>query len=407
MAPKVTSSSDRSTRKPKTPKPITQGQNPQRANRQKVSKANVTDTNTRGSNAGSAKVTTGRGASAPKPADPWNGAPAKNSRTSAPKDNTTFRTGNTPITLPNSQRAGAVLPKIGAQVERSTTQGPTLRGSKPPAKPTGKFKAPDIPKPPAKPPAKPSAKPSLRGALRGAVGRGNALILGLSAANAVQDSLMTPEQRKRKAEAELRPITMADMPGQGGGSRGVRTGTASGRTGRGGTTADVRAAAPAKPRVSNIPPAEGTGRGGPSDIKRTQPKPPTRSNGGNPPAPGSTRRQPSSGGGSSTSSRPSRPQTSTGTAGKGQQWADFNPNRGTSKSNNPLLDREGGFLRQRMKDREATQQAGDAQKVGNKFDTKSDLITPTTKVDGSNLDTKKIDQKKVDEYKRRKNGYYD
>lgn len=60
-----------------------------------------------------------------------------------------------------------------------------------------------------------------------------------------------------------------------------------------------------------------------------------------------------------------------------------------------------------MKDREATQQAGDAQKLGNKFDTKSDLITPTTKVDGSNLDTKKIDQKKVDEYKRRKNRYYD
>ena len=42
-----------------------------------------------------------------------------------------------------------------------------------------------------------------------------------------------------------------------------------------------------------------------------------------------------------------------------------------------------------------------------KFDTKSDVYTPNTKVDGSGLDTKKIDQKKVDEYKRRKSRYYD
>lgn len=140
-----------------------------------------------------------------------------------------------------------------------------------------------------------------------------------------------------------------------------------------------------------------------------KPKPPTRSSGGNPPAPGSTRRQPSSGGGSSTPSRPSRPsspQTSTGTAGKGRSWDEFNPNRGTSQTNNPLIKND-SWMTGRMKDREAAQQSSDAQKIGNKFDTKSDLITPTTKVDGSNLDTKKIDQKKVDEYKRRKNRYYD
>jgi hypothetical protein len=132
-----------------------------------------------------------------------------------------------------------------------------------------------------------------------------------------------------------------------------------------------------------------------------KPKPPTRSSGGNPPAPGSSRRASSGGGGSSAPKRPSSPQTSTGTAGKGQSWADFNPNRGTSKSNNPLLDSNSGGLnlRERMKARE------DA--ANKKFDTKSDVYTPSTKVDGSGLDAKKIDQKKVNEYDRRKRKYND
>jgi hypothetical protein len=155
-----TSSSNRSKRK--GTKPITQGQNPQRGNRQKVSNAQVTNSGTRGSNAGSAKVTTGRGASAPKPADPWKAPTTKNSRTSAPKSNTTFRTQNTPLTLPNSRAQGKNLPRAGAQQLRSTTQGPRPSG-KPPVKPSGNFKAPSIPKPTAATP-KPSAKPSVRGA---------------------------------------------------------------------------------------------------------------------------------------------------------------------------------------------------------------------------------------------------
>jgi hypothetical protein len=99
------------------------------------------------------------------------------------------------------------------------------------------------------------------------------------------------------------------------------------------------------------------------------------------------------------------PKTASGTAGKGQQWADFNPNRGTSKTNNPLIKKD-DWMMQRMKDREATQQSEAAQKVGNKFDSSSDLYTPSTKVDGSNLDANKIDQKKVNEYDRRKRRYY-
>jgi hypothetical protein len=40
------------------------------------------------------------------------------------------------------------------------------------------------------------------------------------------------------------------------------------------------------------------------------------------------------------------------------------------------------------------------------FDTKSDVYTPSTKVDGSKLNALKIDQKKVSEYNRRKGRYY-
>lgn len=43
----------------------------------------------------------------------------------------------------------------------------------------------------------------------------------------------------------------------------------------------------------------------------------------------------------------------------------------------------------------------------NQFDTKSDVYTPSTKVDGSQYADKKPDMKKVDEYNRRRRRYYD
>jgi hypothetical protein len=50
----------------------------------------------------------------------------------------------------------------------------------------------------------------------------------------------------------------------------------------------------------------------------------------------------------------STPKAPAAPAKPGQKFEDFNPNRGTSKSNNPLLDRESGGikLRDRMKERE-------------------------------------------------------
>lgn len=305
----------------------------------------------------------------PKSPDPWKGQSPKTSRTAAPKGNTTFRPQNTPLTLPNSARAGVNLPKVGAQVERSATQGPGLRGSvksKPPAKAQAPAAKPQAPA------AKPTSSPNtlLRGvkgagsALRGAAGLAGASLTAAAIPLVIKE--MVDRQNRYNKEAAARP-------------RGVRTGTASGRTGRGGTTADRQSSAPTRGASSVA--TDGRYIPGSQQQPISRPSAPTRSSGGNPPAPGSSR-QASSGGSSRPAPRPSSPQTSTGTAGKGQSWADFNPGRGTSKTNNPLIKND-QWMMQRMKDREANQQASDSQKVGNRFDTSQNVYSPSTKVDGS------------------------
>jgi hypothetical protein len=159
--------------------------------------------------------------------------------------------------------------------------------------------------------------------------------------------------------------------------------------------AKPRPVKPNKPGVSNIPPSEGTGRGGPSDVRKnrtqtTTPKPstqaPTRSGGGGsaPPAPrssGAPVRRPSS-----------APAVSKQTGDKAKDME-------TWRKANPTLAKA-------LDERQAKKQSGSALKISNQFDTKSDVYSPSTKVDGSKLDTSKIDQKKVSEYKRRKDRYY-
>ena len=91
----------------------------------------------------------------------------------------------------------------------------------------------------------------------------------------------------------------------------------------------------------------------------------------------------------------------------GQKWSDFNPGRGTSKSNNPLLDRDSGGmkLRDRMKQREVSAQGEKAKNLSSNFGQDSGYETKT-KVDGSMYADKKPDMKKVNEYDRRKKRYY-
>lgn len=109
----------------------------------------------------------------------------------------------------------------------------------------------------------------------------------------------------------------------------------------------------------------------------------------------------------SGSQRSAAPQA-TKPAMPGRKFEEFNPGRGTSKSNNPLLDRDSGGmkLRDRMKQRETSQQSEAASKLSNKFGQDSGY-QPQTKVDGSKYADKKPDMKKVNEYDRRKRRYYD
>jgi hypothetical protein len=92
----------------------------------------------------------------------------------------------------------------------------------------------------------------------------------------------------------------------------------------------------------------------------------------------------------SSSSSASTTSTSGTPAKPGQKWSDFNPGRGTSKTNNPLMK----DMIKRMKDREDKEQASKAQQLTDKFRQNSGY-TSAEKVDGS---------KYADELKKKK-GY--
>ncbi len=152
--------------------------------------------------------------------------------------------------------------------------------------------------------------------------------------------------------------------------------------------------------VGNIPPGEGP-RNNPNFGKPAS-KPPTRPSASRP-SQSTPSRSTASGSGSQRSTAPQ----ATKPAMPGRKWEDFNPGRGTSKSNNPLLDRDSGGmkLRDRMKQREASAQAEKAKNLSSNFGQDSGYETKT-KVDGSMYADKKPDMKKVNEYDRRKKRYY-
>jgi hypothetical protein len=123
-------------------------------------------------------------------------------------------------------------------------------------------------------------------------------------------------------------------------------------------------------------------------------------------------RQSSSGGGSSTPSRggstpsrsgsssPARSSTPAAPAKPGQKFADFNPGRGTSKTNNPLMK----DMIARMKDREDKAQASAASKLTNNFG-KDSGYQPKDKVGGSSVDFKKKLSSTTSEYDKKKRRY--
>ena len=131
------------------------------------------------------------------------------------------------------------------------------------------------------------------------------------------------------------------------------------------------------------------------------------------PLPPSVRRSSNGGSGSSTPSRGGTTQrkgssspsaaSSSSTSGSpakpGQKWNDFNPNRGTSKTNNPLMKDLVG----RIKDREDRDQASKASKLTSKFNTES--YFSGEKVDGSKVDTKAKINSTTSEYDKKKRRY--
>ena len=307
-----------------------------------------------------------------KPPKPAAKPPAKpNSKSSAPASNT--RAGGA-TTMPNSARAGVSLPRTGAQVERAATQGPTLKGSKPPAKP------PTTAKPPTA--AAPSPKPStpnfsMAGARR---------LLGgvLSAAGSTE--MLLGGSRMLGDQLERSGITKAP---------------------KGSKTLAEREKAPAKPKPTDRSSLRYEKlfdtKGGRGNYGLDKPTPVA-------PLPASVR-QSSSGGGSGTPSRggstpsrsgsssPARSSTPAAPAKPGQKFADFNPGRGTSKTNNPLMK----DMIARMKDREDKAQSSAASKLTNKFNTNDNFSSE--KVDGSKVDTKAKMSSTTSEYDKKKRRY--
>jgi hypothetical protein len=101
----------------------------------------------------------------------------------------------------------------------------------------------------------------------------------------------------------------------------------------------------------------------------------------------------------SSVTRSSAPKAPAAPAKAGQKFEDFNPNRGTSKTNNPLMKDFVG----RMKDREDKAQASAASKVTSKFNTESNFSAE--KVDGSKVDTKAKMKSTTSEYDKKKRRY--
>lgn len=291
-----TSSSNRSKRK--GTKPITQGQNPQRGNRQKVSNAQVTNSSTRGSNTGSAKVTTGRGASkpAPKALPPGTKGGALATQGRAPlkgqpqlppgrKGGSVEKAGPTvdvkanAAKLPSTRTGGALV---------RTNSGPLARVSNAASSATKNLSKAG------------RALTGLKGGLAG-----TALAMGGSAAidavtNAYKGAIRA-ERGQRAAES-----------GQSGryvpGSQQVRPPAPK-------PAAKPTAARPNASRLSQSTPSRSTASGGGGLQRSAAPQ----------------------------ASKPAMP---------GRKWEDFNPNRGTSRTNNPLID---DTMKARMRQREEQQ----------------------------------------------------
>lgn len=220
------------------------------------------------------------------------------------------------------------------------------------------------------------------------VGRGGAAATALGALNMIDDARLTPAQRAKKYEVV--------NPDRG---QNMLTKLQSGRLGTGDAPKPKQGNAQSRfagARDANLNRIN-------SDPRFAAPKPSPSRPSASRPSQSTPSRSTASGSGSQRSTAPQAAKP----AMPGRKWEDFNPGRGTSKSNNPLLDRDSGGmkLRDRMKQREASAQGEKAKNLSSNFGQDSGY-QPQTKVDGSKYADKKPDMKKVNEYDRRKKRYY-
>jgi len=235
---------------------------------------------------------------------------------------------------------------------------------------------------------------ALRGGLIGAVGLAGADYLGRKAGEAIGTGLRNaanaPKTDKRSNRQGGRSTRTADKP-----TRPAQL-----------SSTGIRVSDKANKRDAVTVP---TGSQEYNDYRRKQieAEKARLKNVGNPPAravspaASSSSSSRSGGGGSSARSTPAaRP--SQAPAKPGRKFEDFNPNRGTSKTNNPLMK---DFVA-RMKDREDKAQASAASKLTIKSNVESGY-EPKEKVDGSKVNAKGKIRSTVNEYdpkKRRYNG---
>ena len=436
MAPRITGSANREKRKAQSSnRPITQGQNPQRSNRQGVSRATVSNGDSR-TRTGTARVTSGQ--VPPKPVTRQsrvNGRlkpgtdtrPSPNTRATA---NTPSKpTGPTPYQV-SDPWAKPVRPSIGNVSGPASSPNRPAATPKPPTNPAGNFKAPSVPaagsatKPPVKgtPQAEAWLKEQLKvrgsNALKGStIGNLKTGVAG-AAVQALSDQFLAPQVRRLGTALGKGPLTALGrfiddrLPGINSKDEARRKDPTK-------TVVDSRT-----PRLANSMPSRPVGTratlnsksvywdgykwtpssGSPVTASKPNtpkaPKPPAATN----TASRSSASSRSSDGSSmsspvrTSSPKPAAPKKSA-PAKPGQKFADFNPGRGTSKTNNPLMKDMVG----RMKDREDKAQASAASKLTNRFNTKDSFSGE--KVDGSTVNTKAKINSTTSEYDKKKRRY--
>jgi len=209
---------------------------------------------------------------------------------------------------------------------------------------------------------------------RRSIGRGSVAALALSGISAIQDAMMTPAQRKVKNDNSIswdnRNKDFVDK-----------------------SKPTPKSQAKAKPAsVADYKDAQGNTYDGNSGRLKQAKKPAN-------PTPAPARTGSSGSGGNSGGSAPTAPRSSSAPA-----------RRSAAPASNAGMKNQDKNFRGNLFEKTFGYKRGEApDQVKNKppsFDTKSDVYTPNTKVDGSKLNALKIDQKKVDEYNRRKGRYY-